>query len=144
VLSFDWGTAIIGVLDVNTGIYTPYRGSNIIVGVLRIADCIGIIVSFNGNSYDLPKMADYVGMTGKWDIRGSHDDMLDITSSILWPGPTPIVGSGGLEERFRRFCGDAELPASPMPDDPYFDDNWRNCFMAAELWRKWKRSELAA
>jgi hypothetical protein len=146
VLSFDWGTTIVGVLDVNAGIYTPYRGSKIIEGVLRLTECIGTIVSFNGNSYDLPKMAEYIGMTSMWEMRfrGSHDDMLDITSAILWPGPTPIVGSGGLEERFRRFCCDAELSTSPMPDDPYVDDNWRDCFMAAELWKKWKRGELAA
>jgi hypothetical protein len=62
VLSFDWGTTIIGVLEVNTEIFTPYRGGRIADGVRRVIECSGTIVSFNGNSYDLPKMAEYLGV----------------------------------------------------------------------------------
>jgi hypothetical protein len=60
VLSFDWGTTIIGVLDVNTDIYTPYCGASRIDGVRRIASCCGTVVSFNGNLYDLPQMAKFL------------------------------------------------------------------------------------
>src|ERR1700676_5119678 len=74
VLSFDWGTTIIGVLDVNTDIYTPY------CGVSRIASCCGTVVSFNGHLYDLPQMAKFLGLVSAEDLqlRGTHVDMLDI------------------------------------------------------------------
>ena len=144
VLSFDWGTAIIGVLDVDTELYTPYSGRRIVEGVQRVTECDGIVVSFNGNLYDLPKMAESLGLadTGGLRLYGRHDDMLEITSTILWPGNKPIIGGGSLEKRFRLFCGDEKLPASPFPDDPYIESNWRDCYMPAQLWRKWKRNEL--
>jgi hypothetical protein len=143
VLSFDWGTTIIGVLDVNTDIYTPYCGASRIDGVRRIASCCGTAVSFNGNLYDLPQMAKFLGLASAEDLqlRGTHVDMLDITSQARWPGPNTIIGSERLPARYASYCSDIPIPASPVQDG-YEAGNWRDCYMAAGLWKKWKLGEL--
>jgi hypothetical protein len=57
VLAFDWGTEIVGVLDINADIYRPYRTrGERIEGAKRILDCDGIIVSFNGRGRDIPEL----------------------------------------------------------------------------------------
>jgi hypothetical protein len=145
VVSFDWGTTIVGVLDVHTDIYTPYRGTRLIDGARRVAGCRGTVVSFNGNLCDLAKVAEILGLPpSELQLSGHHDDMLEITSAVLWPGPKPILGGGGLAERFASLCRDVQIPSSPFPDVPYVDDNWRDCYMAAQLWKKWRRGELSA
>ncbi len=143
VLSFDWGTTIVGVLDVHTAIYTPYHGTTQIEGARRIVSCCGTIVSFNGNLYDLPQIARILGLASaeELQLRGTHDDMLEITSEVLWPGPKTIIGSGGLTYRYTLFCSGIPIPASPT-QDVYEESNWRDCYMAAELWKKWKLGEL--
>ena len=81
VLSFDWGTTVVGVLDVKTGLYTPYRGTHRIDGAQRIVGCRGRVVSFNGNSCDLPQIATIIGLASAAELKlqGTHDDMWEIT-----------------------------------------------------------------
>jgi hypothetical protein len=143
VLSFDWGTTVVGVLDVNTDIYTPYRDTQRVEGAQRIVGCRGSIVSFNGNSRDLREIATILGLDSiaELNLQGTHDDVWEITCQILWPGASLINGFG-LAERYAHFFGkDAVFPPYPGLDD-YLNNNWKDCYMTAQLWKKWKLGEL--
>jgi hypothetical protein len=148
VLAFDWGTTIVGVLDVHTDVYTPYRGKErMIEGAKRILSAVGTIVSFNGIDCDLPKLFELLRLDrGRQDIRATHDDMLVITSTIRWPpdpGTLPIFGKG-LLEMYTYYCGYG-VPAAPLGlSDEYEANNWRDCYMTAELWMRWRHGDLAS
>ena len=147
VLAFDWGIDIVGVLDVRTGVYTAYRGKDQMVeGGKRVVFAEGSIVSFAGNSRDLPKLFELLLL--EWTdsvLTATHDDMLEITSSIRWPpnpGTGPINGDG-LRATYEYYFRDSMPPPPSGLADKYVEDNWRDCYMTAELWKKWKRGELA-
>ena len=147
VLAFDWGTSIVGVLDIRSGDYVAYRGRDrMIEGATRIVSAEGIVVSFNGHAYDFPKLFELLGLEGAdCAFKAAHDDMLKITSNIRWP---PDIGTGlikgpGLRPTYEHFCGFREFSAPAELTDIYERDNWRDCYMAAELWRKWKSGELS-
>ena len=57
ILAFDVGDDIVGVLDLTSGSYEAFRGNRKVVGAKRLIDCRGAIVSFNGNRYDVPRLA---------------------------------------------------------------------------------------
>ncbi|MGN6085684.1 hypothetical protein [Trinickia sp.] len=146
VLAFDWGTTIVGVLDVHTEIYTAYRGAaKMIEGAKRVLSAEGTIVSFNGTACDLPRLFDLLQLCETETIKSTHDDMLIITSNIRWPpdpGTDPINGPG-LDATYAYYIGD-EVPTVPRGvTDECEADNWHDCYMAAALWKKWKRGELA-
>jgi len=147
VLAFDLGTSVVGILDVNGNTYIPYRyGTEMIEGAKRIISSMGAIVSFNGNGYDLMEMAKILGQSSVADlnISAEHNDMMKITSDIRWPpdsGTASILGPG-LLETYRYYFGDEQaIPPAHLQDD-YIIANWRDCYMTAELWKKWKRGEL--
>jgi hypothetical protein len=147
VLAFDWGTTVIGILDVNGNAYTAYRyGKDMVEGANRIISSAGIIVSFNGNGRDLIEVAKMLGFSSvvEMNVSGEHNDMMKITSDIRWPpdpGSASILGPG-LIETYRYYFGD-KLPIPPVDlQDDYIISNWRDCYMTAELWKKWKRGEL--
>ena len=147
VLAFDWGTEVIGVLDVNGNTYTAYRyGKDMVEGAKRIISTAGTIVSFSGNHRDLIEIAKILGFSSiaEMNVRGTHDDMQEITSDVRWPpdpGSSSILGPG-LAANYRHYFG--ERPPIPPVNiqDGYLISNWRDCYMTAELWRKWKRGEL--
>ena len=148
VLAFDWGTTVIGILDVNNNAYTAYlHGEQMVEGASRIILSQGTIVSFNGKGRDLieiARMLDFPSVS-EMNISAKHDDMMEITSYIRWP---PVPGSAsicgpGLRETFRHYFGAMNhLPPTHLQDD-YIVDNWRDCCMTAELWKKWKSGELS-
>ena len=146
-LAFDWGTAIVGILDVNTEIYTAYRGTaHMIDGAKRVLSAEGTIVSFNGTACDLPKLFELLQLHETAQAtKARHDDMLVVTSNIRWPpdpGTGPIFGPG-LDATYANYFGD-NVPAVPYGiTDEYVANNWRDCYMTAALWKKWRRSELA-
>ena len=90
ILAFHVGQNIVGILDLNTDRYTPHRGSRMVCGARRLIDCEEMIVSFNGNRYDLPMLAKLVRESEliKFSIRGKHFDMLEIASCDRCP-PDP-------------------------------------------------------
>lgn len=140
VLAFDVGQNIVGVLDLVTERYTPYRGSCKIDGARRVIECEGTIVSFNGCEYDLPKLIKLLKDSGSGNvgIRGTHCDMREIASADRWPpdpGKKPIWGTN-LMTQYEHYCG-STLPEPPdgLRDD-YEEDNWRDCYMAGRLWMK--------
>jgi len=148
-LAFDWGTTVIGILDINSDAYTAYRyGKDMAEGARRIIASPGTIISFNGNGKDLIEIAKILDFTSvaEMNVSGQHDDMMLITSDIRWPpdpGTASILGHG-LFETYKYYFGDM-LPMPPVGlQDDYLISNWRDCYMAAELWRKWKRGELVA
>lgn len=149
VLAFDWGTTVIGILDVNSNAYTAYRyGENMAEGAKRIISSTGTIVSFNGISRDLIEIAKILGFSSvaEMNISGEHNDMMKITSDIRWPpdpGSASIFGPG-LLETYRHYFGDKpSIPPESLQDD-YLISNWKDCYMTAELWKKWKQGELVA
>ena len=147
ILAFDWGTTIVGVLDVNPNIYTAYRHKNAMRdGAKRILFSTGTIVSFSGDRRDLIELAKLLVLPSEQvAICGHHDDMADIVSRSRWPpdlGTSPIVGQN-LADTYRYYFGDALVPPPSHIQDEYEADNWRDCHMTAELWKKWKREELA-
>jgi hypothetical protein len=143
-LSFDWGTTIIGVMDVNSDAYTAYRGTQRIEGAQRLVACRGSIVGFNSNACDLPKIAEILGLASaaELQLQGTHDDMWEITCRIIWPGDGPLINGWPLSERYAYFFG-KNFVLPPFPDqDDYVYDSWRDCYMTAQLWKRWKLGEL--
>ena|ERR1700727_2887584 len=147
VLAFDWGTEIVGVLDVGTDIYRTYRTrEKRIEGAKRIVDCAGIIVSFNGDGRDLPELSKILGLSSPahLTLKGAHHDMMSIISAIRWPpdpGSAPIVGSG-LADTYQHYFGQATPSVPAHVTEPYEISNWLDCKMTADLWTRWQRGEL--
>lgn len=147
VLAFDWGIDIVGVLDVNADIYRAYRtGNERIEGAQRIVECAGIIISFNGDGYDLFELSKILGLlsVASLTLRGTHHDMMPIISAIRWPpdpGTAPITGSN-LLETYQHYFG-AVVPVPPSHVSQQYEiSNWLDCKMTADLWTQWRRDEL--
>ena len=140
ILAFDVGEDIVGILDLTTGHYQPYRGKRMAIGAERLTQCAGTIVSFNGDRYDLPKLAKMLGKTGVDDleISAEHLDMRVISSIDRWPpdpGTTPILGDGLLRTYAHYFPDEPEIDPPDFLTDEYEIDNWRDCWMAGQLWK---------
>ena len=137
ILAFDVGTGIVGVLDVQTGSYAAYRGQDMLLGARRVFDCEGVIISFNGNRYDLPELAKRLeDRNSVVQPKGKHIDMREEASRDHWPpkpGKKPIVGTN-LIRYYEHYFGEP-LPEPPNSlKDEYEQNNWRDCRMAADLW----------
>jgi hypothetical protein len=147
VLAFDWGTTIVGVLDVKANIYRAYRTrEERIEGAKRIVDCAGIIVSFNGCGCDLLQLSKILGLPSAADLtlKGTHHDMMPIISAIRWPpdpGTAPIVGPG-LADTYQHYFGHATPSVPAHVAESYEISNWLDCKMTADLWTRWQRGEL--
>ena len=137
ILAFDVGTGIVGVLAVQTGSYSAYRGQDMLLGARRVFDCEGIIISFNGNRYDLPELVKRLddGNT-VLEPRAKHIDMCEEASRDRWPPDPrtkPIPGHS-LISHYMHYFGES-LPEPPHSlEDEYERDNWKDCRMAADLW----------
>jgi hypothetical protein len=147
VLAFDWGTEIVGVLDVGADIYRAYRKpEERIEGAKRIVDCAGTIVSFNGNGRDFPELSKILGLPSVADLtlKGTHHDMKPIISAIRWPpdpGTAPIVGPN-LADTYQHYFGKVLPTPPPHVTEPYEISNWLDCKMPADLWIRWQRGDL--
>jgi hypothetical protein len=147
VLAFDWGTGIIGVLDVNANRYRAYRTrEERVEGAKRVVDCSGTIVSFNGCGTDLPELAKLLGLPSPaaLTLKGIHRDMMPIISAIRWPpdpGTAPITGPN-LKETYQHYFGKVLPTPPPHVTDEYEISNWLDCKMPADLWIRWQRGEL--
>ena len=147
VLAFDWGTSIVGVLDVNADRYRAYRTSEErIAGARRIVDCAGTIVSFNGCGRDLLEFSKILGLPfeAHLTLKGIHHDMMPIISAIRWPpdpGTAPITGPN-LTETYQHYFAKVLLSPPLHVTDEYEISNWLDCKMATELWTRWQRGEL--
>ena len=140
ILAFDYGQSIVGMIDLRTDSYSRYRGRRMIDGASRILDCEGIVISFNGTEYDLPKLATLIGVAepDALSLRGDHYDMLIEASRDRWPPApgNPKIVFQALPKHYEHYCGE------PLPDPPdflvddYERDNWGDCYMTAMLWRK--------
>ena len=137
ILAFDVGQGMVGVLDVQTGSYSAYRGQDMLLGARRVFDCEGIIISFNGNRYDLPKLAERLnGRNSILEPKGKHIDMREEASRHRWPpepGKKPIVGTNLISHYEHYFSEPLPEPPGSLKDE-YEQDNWRDCRMAADLW----------
>ena len=140
ILAFDYGEDIVGMIDLNTDAYTRYRGARLVEGAKRVLACEGIIVSFNGTDYDLPRLAKLARDSASHtpSARGIHHDMQVEASRDRWPprpGTDPIVGTD-LRDHYRHYCG--RPPAEPPGwlECGYERNNWLDCYMTAELWRR--------
>jgi hypothetical protein len=147
VLAFDWGTTIVGVLDVNPNVYRAYRSrEERLEGARRIVDCASVIVSFNGTGRDLPELSKKLNLPSPAHLalKGEHHDMMPIISGIRWPpdpGTAPINGPN-LTDTYGHYFGNAFPVPPPQVTDPYEISNWLDCKMTAELWNQWQRGEL--
>ena len=152
-IAFDCGRSVIGLIDIAGRKHTAYWRSD--DGAWCAVSCIaaGPIVSFNGDECDLAQLSSLLGLRSVHDLRlkGEHHDMSKVISVIRWPpdpGTSPIRGQC-LLDTYKYYFGRA--PDSPPsyvrdnipPDDfGYVESNWRDCHMAAELWKKWRRGDL--
>ena len=140
-LAFDVGDDIVGVLDMNTGQYEPYRGKRKTVAAERLINCVGVLVSFNGNRYDLLRLAWLLGKTSvdELGIQAEHFDMREIASIHRWPpdpGTTPIRGES-LLDTYAHYYPDEPVIGPPISfSDDYDISNCQDCWMAGQLWRK--------
>ncbi len=140
ILAFDYGEDIVGMIDLNTHDCTRYRGKCMIEGAKRILVCDGIIISFNGTCYDLPKLVKVARFSASDtpSLRGIHNDMQIEASRDRWPplpGTAPIVGSG-LRDHYRHYCGHSPAEPPGWLDCEHERNNWLDCYMTAEIWRK--------
>ena len=140
ILAFDYGEDIIGMIDLDTDAYTRYRGECLVKGAKRVLACEGIIVSFNGTNYDLPRLVKLAGNFGSDtpSPQGIHYDMQIEASRDRWPpdrGTTPIVGTP-LRDQYRHYCGRSPAEPPGWLECEYERSNWLDCYMAAELWRR--------
>ena len=141
LLAFDIGDDIVGIIDLRTGAFDRYRGAHMREGAQRILDCDGIVISFNGTLYDLPQLARILGLA-EWDgplLKGTHYDMRVHACRDRWPSTdgedAPILGPD-LRDHYRHYC--RQPPPDPPGDldDAHERNNWRDCHMAGELWRR--------
>lgn len=140
ILAFDVGIDIVGMIDLRTNSYFRYRGKGKVRGALRILDCVGIVISFNGTRYDLPELMKLTGLTdpASQRLRGTHYDMMVEASRDRWPpepGTQPIAGTS-LLKHWQHYFGDRLAQPPCGLDDEYELANWWDCYMAAELWRE--------
>ena len=80
------------MIDVNTDAYTRYRGECMVEGAKRILASGGIIVSFNGSGYDLPRLVKLCGLSASDmpALRGIHHtckSRLPATAGPRYPEP---------------------------------------------------------
>jgi len=129
VPAFDWGTTIIGVLDIHADRYRGYRTPDErIAGARRIVDCAGTIVSFNGCGRDLLEFSKILGLPPEahLPLKGTHCDMMPITSAIRWPpdpGTAPITAPN-LTETYQHYFGKVPPTSPPHVTDGYEISNW--------------------
>ncbi len=140
-LAFDIGTDIVGILNLESNEYKPSRGNRKAIGAQRLIECSGVIVSFNGNGYDLPELAKLLGKATVQELGSlaQHLDMQEITSCVRWPpdpGKKTIAGQG-LRNSYEYYFPDQKFPDPPSSvRNDYEKDNWQDCWMAGQLWRK--------
>ena len=139
VLAFDVGESVVGVLDVNTGEYTPYRENAMVDGTRRVVECEGAIVSFNGTHCDLPWLARILALKDEIpSLKGNHYDMLEIAVEDRWGtrlGGKTIIGPD-LRAHYKHYFGlDLSRPPASASDE-YEENNWEDCWMAGELWKR--------
>ena len=136
ILAFDAGIDIVGILDLCTDTYTPFRGQRMIDGARMVFECEGIVISFNGTLYDLPELAKLTDIKEPATaLRGTHHDMQIKASEYLWapyPGEERILGPD-LKGYYGRIVG-KHAPVPPSHLDLYEQDNWLDCRMTADLW----------
>ncbi len=139
-LAFDVGVDIVGILDLGTNEYASYRGPAMPDGARRILNCAGIVISFNGNLYDLPALARILDVADPDDLslNGTHCDMRILACRDRWPprdGEDDRILGPDLRDHYRHYFG-RPLPEPPGHlDDDYERSNWLDCHMAGELWR---------
>ena len=141
ILAIDWGTSILGILDVETEIYVAYRDEHMRDGAQRVALCKGAVITFNGNHRDLPEIAKLLGVE-ILSLQAQHFDMLELTSLERWPpdpGTGPILGQD-LTKTYVYFFGNEAAAPPPHLTDPYEVGNWQDCFRTARLWKRWKHT----
>jgi len=130
-LVIDTGDDIVGVYSVGDRQFKPYRGVAIVDALARI-EAATEIVTYNGNRYDLDKMAKFAQSAGvSFAFKGKHTDMCE----ICWS--SRILGSS-LENTFR-----TQFKTAP----PSFPDTYEgNCecdvYMTYRLWVAWKDGSL--
>ena len=121
-----------------TGSMANRRGRK---GAERVIKCDGIVVSFNGNQRDLPDLAKIIGVESAdgLPLRGVHCDMSVIASRDRWPpdpGTEPIRGEC-LAATYEHHFPDDDDPVPPASiADEYEQHNWRDCWLAATLWKR--------
>ena len=107
LLAFDVGVDIVGILDLRTDAYVCYRGPRRCGGARRILDCDGVVISFNGIRYDLPKLTKIVGVAGGYalSLKGAHYDMRIHACRDRWPPrdgeDDPILGPEPGQRRWK-------------------------------------------
>ena len=141
LLAFDVGVDIVGILDLRTDAYFCFRGARKPDGARRILDCDGVIISFNGIRYDLPELAKIIGAADADapPLKGTHCDMRIHAGRDRWPprdeADDRILGPD-LRDHFQHYFGWPPPDPPDHIDDDYERSNWRDCHMAAELWKR--------
>lgn len=87
LLAFDVGQDIVRVINLRADAYEPYRGTRMPEGARRILDCDGIVISFNGIVYNLPKLAMILSIADAdvVPLKGAHCDMRVDVCRDRWP-----------------------------------------------------------
>jgi len=149
VLAFDWGTTIMGVLDVNSNTYKAYRYKEQMIEASKmLINCDGTIISFSQNDRDLKEIAKLLGINNidLLQINSTHNNMAPIVTNIRWPprdGESGIIGTN-LEANYEHYF-QGIVPTTPDGlTDSYEISNWYDCYIVAELWKKWKQGQLKA
>ena len=110
-------------------------------GARRILGCDGVVISFNGIRYDLPALAKVVGVADAdaLSLKGTHCDVRIHACSDRWPprdGEDGSILGPDLRDHYRHHFGWPPPDPPRRLDNDYERSNWRDCHMAAELWRR--------
>ena len=140
-MAFDLGIDIVGIIDLRTDAYACYPGARMPDGARRILGCDGVVISFNGIRYDLPALAKVVGVADAdaLSLKGTHCDVRIHACSDRWPprdGEDGSILGPDLRDHYRHHFGWPPPDPPRRLDNDYERSNWRDCHMAAELWRR--------
>lgn len=147
ILAFDWGTTIMGILDLNSNTYKAYRYKDQMVEASkRLINSNGTIISFSQSNRDLKEIAELLDIDSidALQLNATHDNMAPIVTNIRWPprdGEKGILGTD-LNGNFDYYFESAIITPPEELTDDYEINNWEDCYKAAELWKRWKEGSL--
>ncbi len=110
-------------------IYIPHRGSRIAIALDRLAEA-DEVVTYNGNNYDLERLAEFAGLDRKFSLRGVHSDM----RSVCWSDR--IRGSDLGSTYAMHFVSRPKFP------ETHEGSNELDIYMTFKLWEAWRDGKL--
>jgi hypothetical protein len=150
VLTFDWGSNLIGIYAPADGEYKPYYGEESAEGAERLMRA-GKIISFAGKFRDVPEIEIlYRRFSGNvFKVSCEHVDMQEVFSELHYParpGGRSIVGGISLDEAYEKVFGQCPKLKNPeqypVHQREHIESNWRDCYRTWLLYEAWHAGNI--